>query len=82
MKSKYEMSWEKEDIGECYQYKRRVEKAEEESKAPYWEHLDLDLKKAIAKPIDQLLAKKIVEEYEWLGCMPAVNKYYYGIFFW
>lgn len=26
-------------------------------------------------------AKEIIEKYEWLGCMPAVNKYAFGIFF-
>jgi len=79
--TRYEKSLEKLDIGECHQYKRRVEKAEEEAKDPYWKDLDLDLKNAIVKPIDKKLAKRIVEEYEWLGCMPAINKYYFGIFF-
>ena len=70
-----------EKIGEAYQYKIRLKKAEEERTNPYWQNADLDLSKAIVKPIDRNLAKKIIEEYEWLGCMPAISKYYFGIFF-
>lgn len=80
-KTIYEKSLEKDDIGVCHQYTRRIEKAEEEKANPYWKGVNLDLKKAVVKPIDRKLAKKIIEEYEWLGCMPAVNKYYFGIFF-
>lgn len=36
---------------------------------------------AVVKEVDRETAKKIIEEYEWLGCMAAVNWYYYGIFF-
>jgi hypothetical protein len=47
----------------------------------YWEKLDLDLKKAVVKEIDLNTASKIICEYEWLGCMAAVNFYAYGIYF-
>jgi hypothetical protein len=47
----------------------------------YWDSINKDLKKSIVRPVDFNTAKKIIEEYEWLGCMPAVNWYYYGIFF-
>ena len=80
-KTRYEQSLEKNEIGICHQYTRRVEKAKEESEKPYWEDLDLDLKKTVVKEIDRSLAKKIIEEYEWLGCMPAITKYHFGIFF-
>lgn len=72
----------KETIGTAYQYKIRLQKAEEESKKDlYWKHADLDLARAIVKPVDRSLAKRIIEEYEWLGCMPAISKYMFGIFF-
>jgi len=70
-----------DSIGEAYQYKIRLKKAEEEAKNPYWLNVDLDLSKAIVKPVDKALAKKIIEEYEWLGCMPAISMFCYGIFF-
>jgi hypothetical protein len=43
--------------------------------------LDIDLKKAVVKKIDIATAKKIIEEYEWLGCMPAITWYCFGIYF-
>ena len=48
---------------------------------PEWEGVNTDISNAIVKPIRLGLAKKIVEEYEWLGCMPAVSLYHFGIFF-
>lgn len=47
----------------------------------YWDNIDLDLKKAIVREIDLTTAAIIIKEYEWLGCMPAVNFYAYGIYF-
>lgn len=47
----------------------------------YWEKLDLSLKNAVIRPIDLYSAAKMIIEYEWLGCMPAVNFYSFGIFF-
>ena len=46
----------------------------------WWESIDTDIKKAEVKPIDRKTAKLIVEKYEWLGCMPAIVKYCFGIF--
>lgn len=71
------------NIGIAHQYRRRaMKKAEELSKGNiYWEKLDLRLKNAIVKPIKLSLAKEIIEEYEYLGCLAAVNWYQYGIFF-
>lgn len=68
-------------IGEAWQYQVRKQKALEESVNPYWENLDLTLSNSIVRPIDVKLAKRIIEEYEWLGCMPAIVNYCYGIFF-
>lgn len=63
----------------AWQYLKRVEKAETENN--YWSELNLSLKDAVVKPVERSLAKQIIEEYEWLGCMPAITQYYYGIFF-
>lgn len=68
-------------IGTAYQFKIREEKKKKESKKPYWNNLDLDLKNAIVRKTDRTVAKKIIEEYEWLGCLAAINFHYFGIFF-
>lgn len=41
----------------------------------------VDIKKSEVKEVTRAVAKSIIEEYEWLGCMAAVNWFYYGIFF-
>ena len=69
------------EVGTAHQYNRRIEKQTEEQINPYWENLDLDLSNAVVKPVDLSLAKKIIEEYEYLGCIAAVNWFHYGIFF-
>lgn len=68
-------------VGRAHQYNRRVEKQIEEMDNPYWENLDLNLKNTIIKPVSLSYAKEIIEEYEYLGCIAAVNWYQYGIFF-
>jgi hypothetical protein len=40
-----------------------------------------DISTAIVKPISRVEAKTLIEEYEWLGKMPAVCFFYFGIFF-
>lgn len=40
-----------------------------------------DIKTAVVKEITREQAKTIIEEYEWLGKLAAVNWFYYGIFF-
>jgi hypothetical protein len=42
--------------------------------------VDLDLKKAIVRPVTRKLAEQIILKYEWLGTMPPVELSY-GIFF-
>jgi hypothetical protein len=72
------------DIGIAYQKIVRDKRAETDKQnlfGNYWEGLDLDLKKAVVREIDLASASKIIKEYEWLGCMPAVNFYAYGIYF-
>ncbi len=69
------------NINTAHQYLRRVEKQIEEQENPYWKNLDLDLKRVTIKPVSLSYAKEIIEEYEYLGCIAAVNWYQYGIFF-
>jgi len=47
----------------------------------WWDVLNKDLSKTIVKPITHQEAKEIIEKYEWLGCMSAINLFYFGIFF-
>ena len=41
----------------------------------------LDISKATVRPITTAEAKAIIEQYEWLGTMPAVSRYCFGLFF-
>ena len=61
------------------EYFQKVE-ADQNLFGAWWESIDTDIKKAEVKPIDRKTAKRIVEKYEWLGCMPAIVKYCFGIF--
>lgn len=58
-----------------------MKKQIEEQVNPYWKDLDLCLIKTVVKPVSLKFAKKIIEEYEYLGCIAAVNFHQYGIFF-
>jgi len=71
----------KYDIGTAHQYKIRQLKAAEEAESQYWKDSDLSLANAAVKPVEMTFAREIIEEYEWLGCMAAVNFFAYGIFF-
>jgi len=72
------------DIGIAHQKIIRDKKAITDKNnlfGEYWNNINKCLKKAIVKPISVKTAKIIVEEYEWLGCMPAISLYCYGIYF-
>lgn len=47
----------------------------------WWDNIDKDLTKAVIKQVDREVAKSIIEQYEYLHCLSAVNWFYYGIFF-
>jgi hypothetical protein len=47
----------------------------------WWKDVDTDIKKAVVKPINFITASNLIKKYEWLGCMPAMVKYCYGIYF-
>ena len=67
--------------GKAHQRKIREEKAIEYANDRFWENINTDISNGIVKPISFTEAKEIIMEYEWLGCMPAMSKYYFGIFF-
>jgi len=72
------------DIGTAYQKKIRDQKAITDINnlfGEYWLNIDLSFKNSVIKQIDIITAKNIIEEYEWLGCMPAIVLYCYGIYF-
>ncbi len=72
------------NVGTAHQKKIRDKKAIEDVNnlfGEYWNDIDLDLKNAVVREVDLSTAKKIIEEYEWLGCMPAVSWFCYGIYF-
>ena len=71
-------------IGKAHQRIIREQKSNDElnnNEIPVWKTINTDISNAIVKPITRDLAKKIVEEYEWLGCMPAISMYHFGIFY-
>lgn len=47
----------------------------------WWDDIDTDIKKAEVKETTREIAEGIIKEYEWLGCLAAINWFYYGIFF-
>jgi hypothetical protein len=47
----------------------------------WWKDIDVDIKKSKVQQIEYKQAKEVIEQYEWLGCMPAMVKYCFGIFF-
>lgn len=55
--------------------------AKENLFADWWAGLNLDLAKAEVREVSRLTAENIIIPYEWLGTMPAVVWYCYGIFF-
>jgi hypothetical protein len=67
-------------VGKAHQRIIREQKDKEDTEQA-WKSVDRDIKNAIVKPISRKLAKEIVEEYEWLGCMPAISLYHFGIFY-
>lgn len=64
---------------EAYQYKIRKEKSKTEKIE--FDLSDVKLKSSKIKTIDKPTAKKIIEEYEWLGTMPHITRYHFGIYF-
>ena len=68
-------------VGEAWQYKMRKEYAKQESAFPYWEDYDLSLNRSEVREVSYSEAKRVIDKYEWLGCMPVCVRHCYGIFF-
>lgn len=64
---------------EAHQYKIRLEKSKTESLD--FNLNDISLKKSEIRLIDKSTASKIILEYEWLGTMPYITRYHFGIYF-
>lgn len=47
----------------------------------WWDDVNKDISNAIIREIDRPTCERIILEYEWLGCMPAVVWHMFGIFF-
>jgi len=63
------------------QMREQIEQDERTDGDAYWESYDLDIGHAEVRPIDANTAREVIEQYEWLGKMAAVNWYCFGIFF-
>lgn len=61
--------------------KRRTENLDSDLLGDWWSKIDTDIKKAEVREVSYQMAEKIIKDYEWLGCMPAVVWHCYGIFF-
>ena len=46
-----------------------------------WDGLNVQIENSIVRPIPFGVAENIINEYEWLGCMPAITYFCYGIYF-
>lgn len=72
-------------VGKAWQRTIRETRASENSDADlfgeWWRGVDTDIKKAVVREVSHETAKKVVLEYEWLGCMPAVVWHTFGIYF-
>jgi hypothetical protein len=63
------------------QIRERIAASDGDLLGRWWDGIDVDIAKAEVRPIDRGMAEGIILTYEWLGCMPAVTWYTYGIFF-
>lgn len=71
-------------VGKAHQRMVRERAAKEKAGdlfGKWWERIDADIKGAVVRETTHETAKAIIEEYEWMKCLAAVNWFYYGIFF-
>jgi hypothetical protein len=73
------------EIGKAHQRIIREKQAKNSASndifGAWWENIDRDIKNAVVKEIDRKTCERIILEYEWLGCMPAIVWHMYGIFY-
>lgn len=67
-------------VGKAHQRIIREQKAVSENGGLFGYPIS-NIEEAIIKPISYNTAKIIIEEYEWLGCMPSIVKYCFGIYY-
>lgn len=69
----------------CFQYQRRIEtELEDQDNTELLDLIDktdFSFYKATVRPIPIAEAKKIIERYEYLGTIAAINKYAFGLYF-
>lgn len=70
-------------VGKAHQrvIRERRAQATDDLFGAWWKGIDTDIATATIQPISRSLCQEIILEYEWLGCMPAVTWFHFGIFF-
>lgn len=69
-------------IGTAHQRIIRDKKAAEQAANSAWlKSVNRDISNMVVREIDRETCKKVILEYEWLGCMPAVVWKMYGAFY-
>ena len=69
------------DVGQAHQSLMRQEWAEIERKNLGFQPKDVSLDSAVIRPIERRDAKPVIEQYEYLKCMPAISTHHFGIYF-
>jgi hypothetical protein len=69
----------------AWQKQIRDQRAADDSDADmfgrWWVGTDLDLQRTDVRGVSHETARSIIDKYEWLGTMPAIVRFAYGIFF-
>jgi hypothetical protein len=68
------------NVGKAHQRIIRENKQQTDVGGLFGYPINPDIKKALLKEVDYQTAKKIIEEYEWLGTM-GTTQFHYGIYF-
>lgn len=68
------------EIGKAHQRKIREEKSKTDVGGLFGYPVNADIRTAELRSVDYSTAKKIIEEYEWLGTM-GTTQFHYGIYF-
>ncbi len=70
---------------EAHQYiirkRRAAENADVDMFGKWWQGINLDLAMSSVREVSYETAASIIEKYEWLGKMPAICRFHFGIFF-
>jgi hypothetical protein len=71
------------EVGKAWQRLMRERIAAQEAAAgpAYWQDYGRDIAASVVRPVETRLARSVIEEYEWLGKMPAIVICSYGLYF-